>query len=680
MGQGLRESWRHRRDRLSEDPGGVVAGVGGAAQPTEDGGAEVHLELAGGVVAHNEEAHIQRALESLLAQDLPGGVRWGHIWVVASGCTDRTVDIARGVAAHDPRVSVLVEPERTGKARALREIFRRARGHAVVLLNSDAEAAPGAVVELLRSARGHSTPYAVMARPVVPPGTTGRWAQLLRLMWDLHHEFHLHLASEGGGAHLSDELLLVSLDPHPPLPEGIVNDGSYFGVWLAQNGGRRLYAPGAHVEIAIPTRLTDHLHQRRRIHFGNSQVTTALGRRPSTLAGHARSMPGAVVRVVQRSARRQTQGWRRFVALTALELAAATLSLWDRLPPPKDHVRWQRIRPPAPRTALRPPSRGRLSHNARGLTAPPLELRVATLVDVAARFGTGIALPDLISLLPPDGPFTPGDTRGWLEGHPGLARLDGDLVLAPRASTVGQDQRRTRGEASLRHALGLFNGPLRPTRNWVRCVSVTGSVAYGEPEQEDDLDLFVVVRKGALWWFLGYTYLALRLERWRRGRELEPVACFNFTIEDATAAEELTKRRDFLAARDALSAKPILGTSYYQGLLARCPWMATEIPRLYAVRARPSDDPDTLPAPILLRVANAVVYPFLATYLQLVGLWRSAHHRPNETGAFRTVTRFGHVAFVSRRFEVLRSQYGEGREPSEASTGVTYPSKLPSAR
>ena len=663
---------------MSEGPG-VVDG-GGAARPSGDGGTEARLELAGGVVAHNEEAHIQRALESLLAQDLPDGVRWGQIWVVASGCTDRTVDIARGVAARDPRVMVVVEPERTGKARALREIFHRARGHAVVLLNSDAEAAPGAVAELLRRARGHSPPYAVMARPVVPPDAPGRMAPLLRLMWDLHHEFHLHLASEGGGAHLSDELLLVSLDPHPPLPEGIVNDGSYFGVWLAQHGGQRLYAPGARVQIAIPTRLTDHLHQRRRIHVGNSQVTAALGRRPSTLVGHARSTPGAVARVVQRSTHRQIRGWRRFVALTALELAAATLSFWDRLPPPKDHVRWQRIRPPAPRTAARSLSRARLSHNARGLTAPPLELRVATLVDVAARFGTGIALPDLISLLPPDGPFTPGDTRGWLEGHPSLARVDGDLVLAPRATTVGQDERRTRGEASLRHALGLFNGPLRPTRNWVRCVSVTGSVAYGEPQPEDDLDLFVVVRKGALWWFLGYTYLALRIERWRRGRGFGPVACFNYTIEDSTAAEALTERRDFLSARDALSAKPILGASYYQGLLARCPWMATEIPRLYAVRARPSDDPDSLPAPIALRVADAVVYPLLATYLQLAGLWRNARNRSNETGAFRTVTRLGRIAFVSRRFEALRSQYVEGREPSEASTGVTYPSALPSAR
>src|SRR5580693_4068674 len=40
--------------------------------------------LTGGMVAYNEEANIGPALRSLLEQELPDGVAWDAIWVVAS--------------------------------------------------------------------------------------------------------------------------------------------------------------------------------------------------------------------------------------------------------------------------------------------------------------------------------------------------------------------------------------------------------------------------------------------------------------------------------------------------------------------------------------------------------------------------------------------------------------------
>ena len=303
-------------------------------------------------MAHNEERNLERAVRSLLDQELPPDTVWHTLWIVASGCTDRTTGIAERLAKEDSRIRVLVEPQRMGKAHALREVLQRAHGTALVLLNADARAEPGAVASLLRVGLGHTPPFAVMARPVVRSDSGARWSEELRLMWSLHHEFHLELQQLGGGAQLSDELILLSLPSFPPLPDGIINDGSYFGVWLSQHGGHRLYAPEAWVTIETPRRLRDHLSQRRRINVGNEQITAVLGAAPTTLAGYALRRPGQAFGVVRRSIRAQRNGFLRFGGLALTEIAAKGLAIWDRLPPAKDHVRWRRIEVETPHGAM----------------------------------------------------------------------------------------------------------------------------------------------------------------------------------------------------------------------------------------------------------------------------------------------------------------------------------------
>jgi glycosyltransferase involved in cell wall biosynthesis len=122
------------------DPRGGPAGSPPAARAPAP-----PIRLDAGIVAHNEERSVGIAIDSLRAQALPANVAWGTIWVVASGCTDRTEAIVAERSARDPRVRLLAQPVRRGKAAALKEVFRRARGEGLVLLNADARAAPDAV-------------------------------------------------------------------------------------------------------------------------------------------------------------------------------------------------------------------------------------------------------------------------------------------------------------------------------------------------------------------------------------------------------------------------------------------------------------------------------------------------------------------------------------------------------
>ncbi|HLM91134.1 MAG TPA: glycosyltransferase [Thermoplasmata archaeon] len=632
--------------------------------------------LAAGIVAHNEEHHLGPAVRSLLEQELPDGVSWGEVWVVASGCTDGTVGVAQALAREDPRVRLVVELDRGGKARALGEVFRRATGDALVLLNSDAKAEPLAVDQLVRTAAGKAAPYAVMARPVVPTAATGRWAHTMRWMWDLHHKIHAESLAEGQGSHLSDELLMLSLASTPQIPEGVINDGAYLAVWLSQHEGGRWYCPAARVRIQIPDTVRDYLYQRRRIHVGNGQIASILGVAPSSVPRQFLDRPGETVRILRRMIARE-DGLAHFARIAVWELAAHALAIWDRLPPRADHVHWHRIRTPSAIVMGEAP--GPTGSVAASSKVPTAEDRVASLLTVAGTFGTGVPLGQLRELLPSSGPESVEALRSWLEERPGLARLDGQRAFAPTAVVTPAADRMERARQYRKRAEALWDGPLSFAQDLVRCGGITGSVAFGEPRPGDDLDLFVVTRSGSLWWFLARSYLALLLARRRDPTLREPTPCLNYVLEDGPVTAEFARHRDLLFAREALTVQMLRGDDYYRGLVASAPWMRSELPRLYGARSGAPGAIAPLRASLKVQLLNLVVFPFLAGYLQLAGLARNSklRHRGMPERGFRTETSRRRLVFSSRRFERLREQYATpAAAPAVRETVVGTPGSL----
>ena len=73
--------------------------------------------------AFNEEATIGRAVEELLATDLPFS---NELIVVDDGSEDGTADIVAGI--HDPRLVLIRHEGNQGKGAALRDGFKRATG------------------------------------------------------------------------------------------------------------------------------------------------------------------------------------------------------------------------------------------------------------------------------------------------------------------------------------------------------------------------------------------------------------------------------------------------------------------------------------------------------------------------------------------------------------------------
>src|SRR5437763_348386 len=111
-----------------------------------------------GIMAYNEEANIERTLQSVLEQTGPS-IHIDEVIVVASGCTDRTVPIVAEMALQEPRIHLCVQEKREGGVydkgpATVRDLLKQRRriyaGHLKVLKQQNYEASTMKVTPIFR--------------------------------------------------------------------------------------------------------------------------------------------------------------------------------------------------------------------------------------------------------------------------------------------------------------------------------------------------------------------------------------------------------------------------------------------------------------------------------------------------------------------------------------------------
>ncbi len=106
--------------------------------------ATARLPVAVLVAAYNEEVVIARTLEHVLASRYPVE----QVVVVDDGSTDATADLVREIAARDPRVRLVQQPN-TGKWAALNRGFAEIEQPVVVTIDADTLLTPDAVAAMV---------------------------------------------------------------------------------------------------------------------------------------------------------------------------------------------------------------------------------------------------------------------------------------------------------------------------------------------------------------------------------------------------------------------------------------------------------------------------------------------------------------------------------------------------
>lgn len=237
-----------------------------------------------GITAHNEAANMGQLLEALLSQDTIQ-VKIDEILVVSSGSIDGTDDIVRQWEKKDPRITLLRQAEREGKASAINLFIREARNEILVLESADTLPLANTVENLVRPLRDKGVGM-TGAHPVPLNSQNNLIGAVVHLMWELHHR--LALESPKLGEMVAFRKVIDSI----PL-ESAVDEASLEAL-IQRAGFALLYVPEAIVLNKGAQSIRDFIIQRRRIQAGHLWLRSNSGYQVST-----KSVSGILRHLVQ---------------------------------------------------------------------------------------------------------------------------------------------------------------------------------------------------------------------------------------------------------------------------------------------------------------------------------------------------------------------------------------------
>jgi glycosyltransferase involved in cell wall biosynthesis len=296
-----------------------------------------------GICAYNEAARVRGLLESLLSQTVPPPFAVDEILVVASGCTDGTEAEIQRVALRDPRIHLVREPERRGKASALNRILAAYRGSILVLVNADARLAPGALAALLRAFEDPLD--TVVACGAAVPETEGGIPRLVEeVQWDLHNRILAVQSARNQDNHCCDELMATRRGFVDSLPPDLINDGAYLGVRAALSGRTVRFCREARVYVHAPHSIRGLVAQRRRILRGHRQIRRMLRQSPSTLERLSMRDPALAARILADEVRGRPLALAILLLVALpLEFASAALAVSDEVRNPGYTPVWPKV-------------------------------------------------------------------------------------------------------------------------------------------------------------------------------------------------------------------------------------------------------------------------------------------------------------------------------------------------
>lgn len=280
-----------------------------------------------GIMAYNEEKNIANAIETIVTQPLTHG-RITELIVVASGCTDRTPEIVAGIGRDDPRVRLITQERRLGKASAINLFVSAAQSPVLLMVSADVLVTERTIDMLLRHFQDPGVGM-VGGHPIPVNDETTFLGHSVHLLWRLHDRL----------ARLSPKLgeVVAFRNVVPSIPPDTAVDEISIQALITQLGYRLVYEPEAVVYNHGPTTVSDFLRQRRRIHAGHLRVRRQQGYAASTMSVSriARAMLGS-----GSFASPRTVWWT--VGTIGLEATARGLGRYDSLRRRPHHV-WETV-------------------------------------------------------------------------------------------------------------------------------------------------------------------------------------------------------------------------------------------------------------------------------------------------------------------------------------------------
>ncbi len=277
-----------------------------------------------GITAHNDEANIGQLLEAIRCQRLHQVVIV-EIIVVASGCTDRTEDVVRQYAAIDPRVQLLTQERREGKASAINVFLGSAREPICVLESADTLPHEDAIENMVRmfADPGVGMTGAHKVAVNTPEHIVG---YLSHLRLQMEHQLCLEIPRLGE--------LIAFRKVFDRIPPDVAMDEAFVEALVIRRGLQVRYAPDAVVFNMGPETVSDFIKQRRRNYAGHLHLKEKYGYRVSSLES------GRVLRLAWGELLKALRLIWVLFALASIEAISRVLGWWDYRVRKRKHVVW----------------------------------------------------------------------------------------------------------------------------------------------------------------------------------------------------------------------------------------------------------------------------------------------------------------------------------------------------
>lgn len=282
------------------------------------------IKCSVGITAHNEEANIAQILRAMLNQRLHT-VEISEIIVVASGCTDRTIEIVQEFVAQEPQIRLYVQEKREGKTSAINVFLSHTQEDICVLESGDTIPHEDAIENMVRMfadpAVGMTGAHKV---PVNTPEHIVGFLSHLRLK--MEHHLCLEIPRLGE--------LIAFRKVFDRIPPDVAMDEAFVEALVIRRGLQVRYAPDAVVFNMGPETVQDFIKQRRRNHAGHLHLKAKYGYEVSSMDAPrlfqlALDEIWGALRLI----------WILFV-LAVLEGYARMLGWWDYRVHKRTHVVW----------------------------------------------------------------------------------------------------------------------------------------------------------------------------------------------------------------------------------------------------------------------------------------------------------------------------------------------------
>ena len=279
-----------------------------------------------GIMAYNEGRNIRALLQALIAQRT-SKCRLSEIVVVASGCTDDTESIVDHLSRRDPRIRLLVQPKREGKARAINLYLRSSETDFRILASGDTLPASDAIESLIRPMIDDPTVGMTGGHVVPVNGDTDFIGHAVHTLWRLHHRLATEAPKMGE--------IVAFRNVVKRIPEDSAVDEVSIEAEVTRQGLKLKYIPQAIIRNKGPETISEFVKQRRRIHAGHLAARRIAGYAPSTMS------LGRVGRVFVADALTRPARLPWCLGTAALEATGRMLGAYDHYVSGRSHAVWE---------------------------------------------------------------------------------------------------------------------------------------------------------------------------------------------------------------------------------------------------------------------------------------------------------------------------------------------------